>query len=325
MSRCEIHNARPRKQLQIAICPEMCRRQPGQIDLLATGWTAPSNPKSKIKNPKLLWFLVLVAIVIGMSANVAVAQQSEDDRDAQTAVAPGPVAPVSTTDLIPQRNLLQIMKAGGILMIPILFCSFITLVFVFERAIALRRGRVIPRPFVKRFLHQLSEGQLDRDAALTLCEENGSPVAQVFAAAVRKWGRPAVEVEQAVLDAGERASNGLRKYVRVFNAVSTISPLLGLLGTVFGMIKAFNDISTSDAMGRPELLSRGISEALITTAAGLSIAIPALVCYLFFLSRVDQLIIELDALGQEVVAAISAEAQQAAAKPSRVRSREPAA
>jgi biopolymer transport protein ExbB len=117
----------------------------------------------------------------------------------------------------------------------------------------------------------------------------------------------------------------LRKYVRVFNAVSTISPLLGLLGTVFGMIKAFNDISTSDAMGRPELLSRGISEALITTAAGLSIAIPALVCYLFFLGRVDQLIIELDALGQEVVGAVSAESQQAAAKPSRVRSREPAA
>lgn len=222
----------------------------------------------------------------------------------------GAAEPVSESDLIPRQNLLQIMKAGGILMIPILLCSFITLVFVFERAVALRRGRVIPGPFVKRFLHQLREGQLDRDSALELCEENRSPVAQVFAAAVRKWGKPAVEVEQAVLDSGERASNGLRKYVRVFNAVSTIAPLMGLLGTVFGMIKAFNDISTADAMGRPEFLARGISEALITTAAGLSIAIPALVCYLFFLSRVDQLIIELDALGQEVVSVVSAEGLQ---------------
>lgn len=255
----------------------------------------------------------------------ALAQADTEAASDATAASPGPTAPVSATDLIPQRNLMQILKAGGILMIPIIFCSFIMLVFVFERAIALRRGRVIPRPFVKRFLHQLSEGQLDKDKALQLCEENGSPVAQVFAGAVKKWGRPAVEVEQAVLDAGERASNGLRKYVRIFNAVSTISPLLGLLGTVFGMIKAFNDISTSDAMGRPELLSRGISEALITTAAGLSIAIPALVCYLFFLSRVDQLIVELDALGQEVVSAISAEALQANAKPSRTRSRESAA
>ena len=219
----------------------------------------------------------------------------------------GAAEPVAESDLIPRQNLLQIMKAGGILMIPILLCSFVTLVFVFERAVALRRGRVIPGPFVKRFLHQLREGQLDRDSALELCEENRSAVAQVFAAAVRKWGKPAVEVEQAVLDSGERASNGLRKYVRVFNAVSTIAPLMGLLGTVFGMIKAFNDISTADAMGRPEFLARGISEALITTAAGLSIAIPALVCYLFFLSRVDQLIIELDALGQEVVSVVSAE------------------
>ncbi|HEX7378861.1 MAG TPA: MotA/TolQ/ExbB proton channel family protein [Pirellulales bacterium] len=231
----------------------------------------------------------------------------------------------AAADVIPQRNLMEIIKAGGILMVPIIFCSFITLVFVFERVVALRRGRVIPRPFVKRFLHQLAEGQLDKEKALQLCTDNKSPVAQVFAAAVKKWGRPAVEVEQAVLDGGERASNGLRKYVRIFNAVSTISPLLGLLGTVFGMIRAFNDISTSNAMGKADQLARGISEALITTAAGLLIAIPALVCYLYFLSRVDQLIMELDALGQDVVSAISAEALQASAKPSRSRSREPAA
>jgi biopolymer transport protein ExbB len=275
----------------------------------------------------LLFLAVFSAIALPARAlaqpGAAAPDTAEDSPPADGATAASPAAPVAAGDLIPQRNLFDILKAGGILMIPIIFCSFITLVFVFERAIALRRGRVVPRPFVKRFLHQLGEGQLDREQALALCEQNGSPVAQVFAAAARKWGRPAVEVEQAVLDAGERASNGLRKYVRVFNAVSTISPLLGLLGTVFGMIKAFNDISSSDAMGRPELLSRGISEALITTAAGLSIAIPALVCYLFFLSRVDQLIIELDALGQEVVGLISAEALQAAGQPKTRVSRRP--
>ena len=284
---------------------------------IAARWGIVRRPMANLQFPicnsrSSVRALLLALLLISQFADFALAQD---------AVA---TAPVSASDLIPQRNLLQILKAGGILMVPIIFCSVITLVFVFERAIALRWGRVVPRPFVKRFLHQLSEGQLDKEKALALCEENGSPVAQVFAGAVKKWGRPAVEVEQAVLDAGERASNGLRKYIRIFNAVSTISPLLGLLGTVFGMIKAFNDISTSDAMGRPELLSRGISEALITTAAGLSIAIPALVCYLFFLSRVDQLIIEIDALGQDVVSAISAESLQAAAKPTRSRSREPA-
>jgi len=255
----------------------------------------------------------VVAALVGLLA-AGLPALAQDDA-AGDGVSHSSAPPLSDKDLIPQKNLFQIIKAGGPVMVPIFGCSFVMVVFVFERAIALRRGRVIPKPFVKRFLHQLGDGQLDRDSALALCDENGSAAAQVFAGAVRKWGKPAVEVEQAVLDAGERAANGLRKYVRVFNAVSTISPLLGLLGTVFGMIKAFNDISTSSAMGRPELLAGGISEALITTAAGLTIAIPALVCYLYFLSRVDQLITELDALGQDVVTRISAEGLQSAGQP----------
>ncbi|MBS0208678.1 MAG: MotA/TolQ/ExbB proton channel family protein [Planctomycetes bacterium] len=226
---------------------------------------------------------------------------------------------------IPSKNLLEIIQAGGVLMIPIFFCSILTMVFTLERGLALRRSRVIPGPFVKRLLHQLREGQLDRDEALELCQENRSPVSEVFGAAIRKWGRPGVEVEQAVLDQGERTVNGLRKYVRVFNGVATISPLLGLLGTVFGMIRAFNEIASSDAMGRPELLAGGISEALITTAAGLCVAIPALACYLFFISRVDQLVMAIDSLGQDVVHIISAEGLQSTPTPKSSRSRREAA
>jgi biopolymer transport protein ExbB len=213
-------------------------------------------------------------------------------------------------------------------MIPIGLCSFILVAFVFERTISLRRGRVIPGPFVTRFLKQLREGELDRQRALALCQESRSPVAEVFAGAVRKWGRPAVEVEQAIID-GERVTNGLRRYLRVINGVATVSPLLGFFGTVTGMIRAFNTIAVADALGRPELLAKGISEALLTTAAGLTVAIPALICYLFFLSRVDRLIIDIDALGQEVVDSISAEQlqdkQQAAPKPRREGRREAAA
>lgn len=210
---------------------------------------------------------------------------------------------------IPTKNLLQVIRDGGPLMLPIGVCSFILLVFVFERTIALRRGRVIPRPFVRRFLEQIAEGQLDRKAAAELCEENGSPVSEVFAGAVNKWGRPSVEVEQAIIDAGERVTNGLRAYLRLFNGISTISPLLGLLGTVLGMISAFNAIATADAMGRPELLAAGISQALLTTAAGLTVAIPALIAYLFFVGRVDKLVVELDSLGQQLVSLIAGDAR----------------
>lgn len=202
---------------------------------------------------------------------------------------------------IPTRNLLAVIRDGGVLMIPIGACSCALGVFLLERFFSLRRSRVIPRPFVKRFLEQLQEGQLDRTHAVELCEQNGSAVAQVFAAAVKKWGRPAVEVEQAVIDEGERVITRLRRYLRVFHFISTVTPLLGLLGTVLGMIEAFNVIAASDAMGRAELLAGGIGQALITTAAGLTVAIPALTAYSWFVARVDRLVVEIDQLAQQVV------------------------
>ncbi|MEK6236067.1 MAG: MotA/TolQ/ExbB proton channel family protein [Planctomycetales bacterium] len=211
-------------------------------------------------------------------------------------------------------SLFDIVAQGGWLMAPIVAASFMFLLFALERAVALRRSRVIPHAFTKRFLHQLREDELDQEQALRICEESNSPTASVFAHAVRKWGCPAVEVEQAVLDGGERAVNHLRRYLRVINGIATVTPLLGLLGTVVGMIRAFNAISTSGAMGRPELLAAGISQALLTTAAGLTVAIPALICYMYFVGKVDQHIIDIDALGQQVVQRISAEAIAAESK-----------
>ena len=209
---------------------------------------------------------------------------------------------------IPTKNLLSVFNDGGPLMYPIALCSVVMMVFVFERFIALRRGRVIPAPFVTRFLEQLREGQIDRDKALKLCDQNKSPVAQVFAAAMKKWGRPAVEVEQAILDTGERVTNQLRTHIRLFNGIAQVSPLLGLLGTVLGMISSFNAISASEAVGQRERMAGGIAEALLTTAAGMLVAIPALIAYLYFVGRVDQLIVEIDAHGQQIVELISAEA-----------------
>lgn len=255
----------------------------------------------------LLLGLLWIGCCAAFGATLTPAQAADEPTVTVTPEGSAKAPPVSEEEPIPTKNLWEILQQGGPLMIPIAICSLILVAFVLERTISLRRGRVIPGPFTKRFLKQLSDGDLDRDTALKLCEENGSPVADVLAGAVRKWGRPAVEVEQAIIDAGERSTNGLRKYLRVINGVATVTPLLGLLGTVVGMIRAFNNIATADALGRPELLAGGISQALLTTAFGLSVAIPALIFYLFFVSRVDQLIIEIDAIGQEVVNTISAE------------------
>jgi biopolymer transport protein ExbB len=209
---------------------------------------------------------------------------------------------------IPTGNLLATIRDGGILMVPLLGCSFALAVFGIERAVSLRTGRVVPKLFVSRFVEQLQAGQLARGAALDACDENGSPAARVFAAAVRRWGKPAVEIEQAAIDACERELNHLRRYRRVFNGVATIGPLLGLLGTVFGLIRSFNDVAASGAMGRPDLLARGFGEALITTAMGLLVAIPAMVLHWTFTSRVDRLAMRLDETCQQVIDEISQEA-----------------
>ncbi len=259
------------------------------------------------------WFamlLVLPTIAWSLSALQDLARAENlpaPSAKAAVAQAPEPAKPAKTGSIIPTRDLSRILQDAGPLMYAIVCCSFLLVAFVLERIVSLRGSRVIPKPFVKRFMEQLREGRLNREQALTLCQENGSPVAQVFAGAVRKWGRPGVEVEQAVIDAGERVTNGLRRYLRVFYGVATVGPLLGLMGTVLGMIQTFNVIAAADALGRAELLAGGIAKALLNTAGGLAVAIPASILYVFFVSRVDRLVLQIDTLAQEVVNVVSAE------------------
>lgn len=214
------------------------------------------------------------------------------------------------SQIIASKRLTEVLRNGGPLMIPILFCSFVLVVFTFERFISLRKGRIIPPVFSRKFLEQLSDGSLSREKAIELCDRDGSPIAKVFKAGAQKWGKASVEVEQAVLDEGERQSNHMRRYLRLINGIATVCPLLGLLGTVLGMIHAFDAISTVEASVDPKIMiATGISQALLTTAAGMTVAIPALIAYLFFSSRVDRRVMEIDSLSMKVVRSVCAEAQ----------------
>ncbi len=273
------------------------------------------NRRRKIRRG--LWVVAgMVVLAAGVSAALWFPwpNGSTETASPDTSATMGSLSGETDSGAIPYQNLFQVFWSGGVLMIPIFVGSVTTVLFFFERLAALRSARIIPRPFVRRLLLQLREGQLTRDEALELCEQERSPVAVVFQAALKKWGRPAVEVEQAVLDEGERIANQLRKHLRVFHGVATISPLLGLLGTVCGMIQAFNAIAQTEALGRTEMLAAGISQALLTTAAGLCVAIPALSFHLFFVSRVDRLVMKIDALGQQLVEIIAEDAGPALAK-----------
>lgn len=201
----------------------------------------------------------------------------------------------------------DIIQEMGYFILPFVIASIISMWFIIERLVILRSGRVIPRHFVSRFLKLLKDGKLNARSALKLCEENPSPIASVFAHGVRKWGKPSVEVEQAIIDGGERQLSQLRKHLRVINGVATVAPLMGLLGTVIGMIQAFNEIANSSAMGKAEELAVGIAMALLTTAFGLGIAIPSLIMYMYLAGRVDGLVMEMDQNAQDLVHLISAE------------------
>ncbi len=278
----------------------------------ASGTITPQNHPGNFFQTRQMRAFLIRLIISGLFLWIAGDHLAALAEEPGTGVdIPGVVAPDNSgSNIIASRRLLEVVRNGGPMMIPIGVCSFILLVFVFERAISLRKGRIIPRPFVKRFLEQLNDGALDREEALQRCEKNSSHVSRVFAAGARKWGKPSVEVEQAVLDAGERVSNDLRKYLRLINGIATVCPLLGLLGTVLGMIQAFDAIAAVDpSQADPKLLiATGISQALLTTAAGMTVAIPAIIAYLYFTGRVDQRVIEIDGLGQQLVAQISAEA-----------------
>ena len=184
----------------------------------------------------------------------------------------------------------------------------------------------MPAEFVDRFLERLSTGKLDRERALELCKAHESPAARVFAMVVKAWGQPGATIRQTLSydAAGEVVE--LKRNLRVLSGMATIGPLLGLLGTVVGIIQSFDALGGRVGPARGEALAQGISLALVATAFGLVIAIFAVAAYYFLLNRVDVLVRDLDEKTRQVIELVSSEAIRpagptAATEPSRPRTR----
>lgn len=220
------------------------------------------------------------------------------------AAAP-PVAPPgagATPALVESPSIFDLAVKGGIVMIPIGLCSLVMLAIVAERAIQLRRRNVIPPGFLGGLRGVLRDPERDRAAALEYCRTRGGPAGRVFGVAVRRLGEPEESLERHINEAGQREVPLLRKRLRVLSVIASVSTLLGLLGTIFGMIKAFQTVAASaEALGRTELLARGIYEAMITTAAGLIVSIPAVVAYHWLAAKADGLVDQLDRVAAEFV------------------------
>lgn len=191
---------------------------------------------------------------------------------------------------------------GGPMMIPIGLCSLVAVTVIVERLYCLRRRSVIPHGFLPGLKALMENGDEDRSKATAYCEDDGSPLARILAAGIRRMTESVEMIEKHIQEAGQRAVFGMRKYLRTLSVIAAICPLLGLLGTIFGMIKAFQTVATSgEALGKTELLAEGIYQAMITTAAGLLVAIPVMIAYHWLASRIDRLVDEMDQMTVEFV------------------------
>jgi biopolymer transport protein ExbB len=186
---------------------------------------------------------------------------------------------------------IDLIVRGGIFMYPIIFCSIVALAVFLERLWVLRQKRILPAEFIRN-VEDLIRKQKISDA-LFLSERDPSSIARIFFAGLKNAGRGMWLVKESIEERGGREASMLEKHIGTLSTIANLAPLLGLLGTVSGMIKTFNVISMQ-GMGNPAPLAGGIAEALITTAAGLTVAIPCLVCHRIVRDKAGSLIFEME-------------------------------
>ncbi|RBP27858.1 biopolymer transport protein ExbB [Marinobacter pelagius] len=185
----------------------------------------------------------------------------------------------------------ELLKAGGILMVPIVACSILALAIVLERFWTLRASRVAPPQTINELWRWIKKKDLNGRKLKAL--QASSPLGRVLAGGLlnAKHGREIMK--ESIEHEASHVIHELERFLNPLGTVATIAPLLGLLGTVIGMIKVFAEIQLA-GVGNAGNLAGGISEALITTAAGLSVAIPALICHRYFIRRVDELVVNME-------------------------------
>ena len=198
----------------------------------------------------------------------------------------------------------ELVTAGGWLMIPIILCSIVAAAIIAERLWALRQDRVVPRRLVAQIWQWHRERQLGSERVKALRE--GSHLGRVLAAGLVNMRHSREVMKESIEEAGRQVVHELERYLNTLGTIAAITPLLGLLGTVIGMIKVFTTI-TSMGVGDPKVLADGISEALITTATGLSVAIPALMFYRYFRGKVDAHVIHMEEEALKLVEVIHGE------------------
>jgi biopolymer transport protein ExbB len=202
-------------------------------------------------------------------------------------------------------TMFEIVKAGGIMMVPIILASIITAAIVLERLWTLQRKRVLPAELTEKVWRWVEQRQI-QDKHIVALQQN-SPLGKILAAGLANRHRERSIIKEAIEDTGRHVVHELDRFIGALGTIASLSPLMGLLGTVFGMIRTFNAIST-EGIGNPTALAGGIAEALITTAAGLTVAIPSLIAYKYLRGRVEGLVVQMEKEATKLVQAMEGQA-----------------
>jgi biopolymer transport protein ExbB len=193
----------------------------------------------------------------------------------------------------PDISVFQLFIKGGFFMYPLALCSIIAIGIIFERFIALRRNQVLPPDLVPGLRNVFKDPAEDREAALAYCKSHDSPLARVLAAGIRRLPRGWTSAEKSMEDEGANQALRLRHNMRFLYSLGSVATLLGLIGTISGMIKAFQ-VAAVAGVGRVDQLSTGIYEAMTCTFAGLAVAIVVTVFYYYLVGRIERLIAEMN-------------------------------
>ena len=185
----------------------------------------------------------------------------------------------------------ELISSGGWLMVPIILCSVISVAIIIERLWTLKKDNVAPADLVVDIEHSLEQHQLTEDRLEEL--EHSSYLGRILVAGLCVSNQTPAEIRRSIEEAGRHVVHELEKYLNALGTIAAITPLLGLLGTVIGMIKVFAAI-TAVGVGNPQILAGGISEALITTAAGLSVGIPSLMFHRYFKGKINELTVDME-------------------------------
>jgi biopolymer transport protein ExbB len=200
----------------------------------------------------------------------------------------------------------EIVRAGGPFMWPIILCSIIAAGILFERLWTLQRKRVLPAELIKRVTDLTDNNQVTPKVIDAL--EKNSPLGRVLAAALANRDRGREIMMERVEDTGRHVIHELERFLNTLGTIASISPLLGLLGTVTGIIRAFNAVMLG-GMGDPRMLAGGISEALITTAGGLAVAIPSFIAYRYLRGKVEGIVVDMEKIAVKFADSLGATPQ----------------